>query len=285
MAIQVSSINFSGQTANVSIYAATGTTIPFSAATTINVGTQTMPFTYSSATISNEYGTFSCQFPGLSNKICTASQLTPPDGDGNRYRTIKIGNQVWMSESLRTTKFQDETTLLDNLNNDPVDNFTWGDASIASSKYWAYVHDDPNSKAIEGLLYNQYAVTGSTQGAPASSSLCPAGWHVPTLSEANTFVANIGTNAGARYPGIVYWVTLPLQFQGTNISGFNSLGSDSRFTDGSYSPNTGYGNVIWTTSPRNTIDIGITPGTSPIVATYTEPFDERFGFSVRCIKD
>jgi uncharacterized protein (TIGR02145 family) len=283
MAVEVRSNNFSGQTANVTLYAATGTTIPFSAATSINLGSQTMPFIYSSTTVSNEYGTFSCVFPGLSNKVCTTSQLTPPDGDGNVYRTIKIGNQVWMSECLRTTKFRDGITLLDNTSQ--VDSSTWANANIASSKYWAYVHDNSNSKPIEGLLYNQYAVTGSTQGAAASISLCPVGWHIPTLAEANTFVANIGTNAAARYPGIVYWVNLPSQFQGTNTSGFSSLGSDSRFTDGSYSPNTGYGNSIWTTSPRNTIDIGISPGTSPVVATYTEPFDEKFGFSVRCLKD
>ena len=244
-----------------------------------------MPFIYSSTTVSNEYGTFSCQFTGLSNKICTTSQFTPPDGDGNIYRTIKIGSQVWMSESLRTTKFQDGTTLLDNPNNDPVDSFTWADASSSSKKYWAYVHDDSNSKAIEGLLYNQYAVTGSTQGAAASSSLCPAGWHIPTLSEANTFVANIGTNAAARHPGIIYWVNLPLQFQGTNTSGFSALGSDVRFIDGSYSPNTGYGNSIWATSVRIGIDIGVAPGSSPTIITYTEPFDERYGLSVRCIKD
>ena len=279
MAIQVSSINFSGQTANVSIYAATGYTIPYNhpSGTTINVGTQTMPFTYSSATISNEYGTFSCQFPGLSNKICTASQLTPEDGDGNKYRTIKIGNQVWMSESLRTTKFQDKTTLLDNLNNDPVDNTTWSDASNTSSKYWAYVHDDPNSKAIEGLLYNQYAVTGSTQGAPASSSLCPAGWHIPTLSEANTFIANIGTTLAARHPGTDYWYVAATP--GTNTSGFNSLGSDDRSTSGD-SSGLKFQNDFWTTSNSTAIRIDAFQA-NPTIQT----LEERHGLSVRCIKD
>jgi uncharacterized protein (TIGR02145 family) len=274
MAIQVSSINFSGQTANVSIYAATGTTIPFSAATTINVGTQTMPFTYSSATISNEYGTFSCEFPGLSNKICTTSQLTPPDGDGNRYKTIKIGNQVWMSESLRTTKFRDETPLDNALQ---VDNTTWSNANIASSKYWAYVHNDPNSKAIEGLLYNQYAVTGS--------SLCPTGWHIPTLAEANTFTANTSSNLALRHPGTDYWYSFATQ--GTNTSGFNSLGSDSRTTTGSY-PNpiaTKLQNIFWTTSDRTRIQIDALTQPNPIIETYTVTFDERYGLSVRCIKD
>jgi len=279
MAIQVSSINYSGQTTNVSIYAATGTTIPFSAATTINVGTQTMPFTYSSATISNEYGTFSCQFPGLSNKICTTSQLTAPDADGNRYRTIKIGNQVWMSESLRTTKFRDGT-LLDNTTQ--VDNTAWSNANNTSSKYWAYVHDDSNSKAIEGLLYNQYAVTGSTQGAPASSSLCPAGWHIPTLSEANTFIANVDSNLALRHPGFTYWYNGATN--GTNTSGFNSLGSDDRAKTGSAS-GIKLQNYFWTTSNLTAIQIDAFIQLTPIIKTYTDTFDERHGLSVRCIKD
>jgi uncharacterized protein (TIGR02145 family) len=272
MAIQVSSINFSGQTANVSIYAATGYTIPYNdpSGTTINVGTQTMPFTYSSATISNEYGTFSCQFPDLSNKICTTSQLTPQDADGNRYRTIKIGNQVWMSESLRTTKFRDGT-LLDNPNNDPVNNTTWSDANNTSSKYWAYVRNDSNSKAIEGLLYNQYAATGSTLG----SSLCPTGWHIPTLSEANTFIANAGSNAALIYPGFAYWQA-PV---GNNTSGFNSLGSDYRDSNGNYIT-TKIQNNFWTTSNSTFIRVDFV-GSNPTIQT----LEERYGFSVRCIKD
>jgi uncharacterized protein (TIGR02145 family) len=284
MAVEVRSTNFSGQTANVTLYAATGTTIPFSAATSINLGSQTMPFIYSSTTVSNEYGTFSCQFPGLSNKVCTTSQVTPPDGDGNVYRTIKIGNQVWMSECLRTTKFRDGTPLD---NTSQVDNTTWADANIASSKYWAYVDDNSANTPVQGLLYNQYAVTGSTQGGAASNSLCPAGWHVPTLAEANTFVATIGTNIVARYPGTVYWFNFPLPFQGTNRSGFSSLGSDARFDDGTYSINKLLYNQLWTTSLKVAIQINVTGVVTdiPVVVNYTTPDTERYGSSVRCIKD
>jgi uncharacterized protein (TIGR02145 family) len=236
-----------------------------------------MPFTYSSATISNEYGTFSCQFPSLSNKICTASQLTPEDADGNRYRTIKIGNQVWMSESLRTTKFRDGTSLTNIIQ---VDDTTWSDASIASSKYWAYVDGVSGNTQIQGLLYNQYAATGSTLG----SSLCPTGWHVPTLAEALTFTGNTISNLALRHPETIYWFSLATQ--GTNTSGFNSLGSDFRNTTGSY-PNpiaNKLQNYFWTTSDRTAIQIDAF-ASNPSTITYTSTFDERLGFSVRCIRD
>jgi len=280
MAVSIQSNNFSAQTANVSLYAATGNTIPFSAATLINVGTKTIPFTYSSTTISNEYGTFSCQFTSFSNKICTTSKLTPPDGDGNQYRTIQIGNQIWMSESLRATKFRDGTPLD---NTSQVNNTTWSNSSISSNKYWAFVYGNSGNTETNGLLYNRFAITGSTQGASASSSLCPAGWHIPTVAEANTFIANIGSNIAARYPGSTYWYSIGAFFDGTNISGFSSLGSDNRGADGNYTQFTGLTNSIWIT-PSSSLVISFSGDLASI------PFidavdDARIGLSVRCIKD
>src|SRR5665647_1189950 len=76
--------------------------------------------------------------------------LTVTDIDGNVYKTIKIGNQIWTAENLKTTHYR---------NGDPITNVTddntW--ASLYSGAYCWYNNDLAN-KAIYGALYNGYAV-------------------------------------------------------------------------------------------------------------------------------
>ncbi len=103
----------------------------------------------------------------------TKSQGTVTDIDGNTYRTVSIGNQVWMAENLRTTRYNDGTTLLSGLPDDE-----W--AITTEGAYAVYPHGNVKgiySKAemvkAYGKLYNWYSVVDE-------SRLCPKGWRVPS---------------------------------------------------------------------------------------------------------
>ena len=279
MPIRITSTNYNNQVANVTLYSPTGNTIPYTNAITISLGNQTIPFNYSSTTVSNEYGIFSCNFTGFS-KTCTINQKTPVDGDGNTYNTIKIGTQVWMSENLRTKKFQDGTPLSNSVE---VNNETWGAANGSTTKYWALVNGNSGNTATYGLLYNQFAVTGSTVGGTANNNLCPSGWHIPTNAEFETLNMGLGGSnpsgggtVGTKMKSTTLWSS---SGNGTNSSGFNGLPPGDRFTDGSWGFFSFFGN-FWTTSS----------GSYWYLNYFGTTFDQStnsslLGFSVRCLRN
>jgi uncharacterized protein (TIGR02145 family) len=86
---------------------------------------------------------------------------TVEDIDGNIYPVIKLGDQFWMAENLRTSRFR---------NGDPIE-----PASGSQSASVWYNNKEPENKAY-GKLYNFYAVTDSR-------GLCTAGWKVPSDEE------------------------------------------------------------------------------------------------------
>jgi len=91
------------------------------------------------------------------------------DIDGNVYTTVKIGNQVWTVENLRTTKYNDGTPI-------PLvtDNTAWGKLTTPG---YCYYDNTTHADSIKkyGALYNWYAVD--------TKKLAPKGWHVPTDAE------------------------------------------------------------------------------------------------------
>ena len=97
---------------------------------------------------------------------------TVTDIDGNVYKTVKIGNQVWTVENLRTTKYNDGTPI-------PLvtDGAAW--AALTTPGY-CYYNNTTNADSIKkyGALYNWYVVN--------TKKLAPKGWHVPTVAEWDT---------------------------------------------------------------------------------------------------
>lgn len=105
---------------------------------------------------------------------------TITDLDGNVYTTVKIGDQVWTVENLRTTKYNDGTSIKLGAEND--------DWSKPIPQYCWYSNDIQN-KAKYGALYNWYAVN--------TGKLAPKGWHIPTKAELDTlknYLINNGFN-------------------------------------------------------------------------------------------
>ena len=92
------------------------------------------------------------------------------DADGNGYNSVKIGNQTWLTENLKTTKYNNgdliETTPL--IKQD-VSN------ELMPKYQWSYYGDESNA-AVYGRLYTWFAATDSRH-------VCPTGWHVSTNND------------------------------------------------------------------------------------------------------
>ena len=97
---------------------------------------------------------------------------TVTDIDGNVYQTVKIGDQEWTVENLRTTKYNDGTPITFD-----TSTVTW---NMAETEKYCYYTNTTNTDSIKkyGALYNWYVVS------PANpKKIAPAGWHVPTDAE------------------------------------------------------------------------------------------------------
>ncbi len=104
---------------------------------------------------------------GSLNDTIKAMPLMPDevyDANLNIYTTTKIGNQTWMRENLRATKFQDGT---------PIKEFYIGSKS---DKYGYYYN------ITEILDYAYYNNIVETLEYPVKN-ICPCGYHIPTDEE------------------------------------------------------------------------------------------------------
>jgi uncharacterized protein (TIGR02145 family) len=94
------------------------------------------------------------------------------DADGNVYQSVQIGNQVWAVSNLRTTKYNDNTSIPH-----VTDSAAW--VALTAPAFCYYNNTtDANSIKKYGALYDWYAVN--------TGKLAPAGWHVPDTTEWNT---------------------------------------------------------------------------------------------------
>ena len=197
------------------------------------------------------------------------------DIDGNVYNTVKIGNQRWMAENLKTTKLNDGTPIPE-----VTDVFEWRNTN-KPMLCW-YNNDSVTFHDLYGVLYNYHVV--------ATNKLCPEGWHVPTDLEWSELEVSAGmdsisayqtdswrwTNVAARLIDNVGWA-------GTNDFGFSALPGGYRTLDAVRYEGLGDYAAFWTSTVwyeseiwrREIITVGIRRSQT---SWYR-------GLSIRCIKD
>ena len=103
------------------------------------------------------------------------------DIDGNIYKTVYIGDQQWMAENLKTSKFNDGTEI-PNLKNG-------ADWSKNTTGAWCNYNNDTSFNQKYGKLYNWFSVNPVANG---NKNICPVGWHVPNDDEWTILINNVG---------------------------------------------------------------------------------------------
>lgn len=218
----------------------------------------------------------SCQKIETNSVTPNSSVVIKPDApvkdyDGNTYKTVKIGNQIWMAENLKTTKLNDGQSI-------PIVTgmAEWGNLTTPGL---CWGNNKASNKDAFGGLYNWHAVN--------TGKLAPKGWHIPSKAEWEILISFLGGEsiAGGKMKTTSNWFQPNLG--ATNESGFSAVPVDYRNYDGYVYWNPGDMASFWTTTAVNEIyALGIRlNGDSRECKIYPTGVKKTYGYSIRCVKD
>ncbi|MCQ2061470.1 MAG: fibrobacter succinogenes major paralogous domain-containing protein, partial [Fibrobacter sp.] len=199
--------------------------------------------------------------------------------DGKSYKTVKIGDQVWMAENLNYADSNQTPSL--------------------KGKSWCY---DNNEKYcdVTGRLYTWAAAIDSVALANDSNNpqkcgngktctlstvvqgVCPSGWHLPSEEEWNLLFTNVGDkHVGKMLKSMNGWEN---GGNDDNAYGFSALPAGIRYNDG-YFRDAGDDAYFWSASEYNSF------GACRMLLYYDSEYaymyylNKNDGFSVRCLQD
>ena len=194
------------------------------------------------------------------------------DIQGNVYKTIGIGSQIWMAENLKATRLNNGT-LIPQIKSDSI----W-----AFNRYIAfcwYNNDSINNARIYGALYNFFTVR--------TGLLCPTGWHIPQDSDWTILVDFLGgtEKAGGKLKDYYtsYWSEPNVCL--VNNYGFSALPGGRRSSYLGRFEEIRERGYWWTSTLTNDSAVYVRGmyNDNTTIGTYVSTY--RKGYSVRCIRD
>lgn len=199
------------------------------------------------------------------NSVYNASENTLTDmRDGQVYKTVTVGTQIWMSENLNY------------LPNDTVGTI-WAGRTLCGGGAWKTTTE--GNCEIFGRLYEEdfASIIKYTQ------AICPDGWSLPTKAQYQELISSLGDDAAnkMRIDNPVYWDV----DDATNQSGFSAVPS------GYYSLAKGFNPIYEQNTPVVALffDRKSQTGNSTIMIVdntinYMQFGDKQFA-AIRCIKN
>lgn len=206
----------------------------------------------------------------LSFKTIGASLI---DYDNNEYDFVRIGNQIWMAENLKTTHYADGTAI------DLVENSSsWDDYVLLNSPAMCYYNNNASNEAdTYGALYTWVA----------ARMACPDDWHLPSDAEWTELIDYLGgiSVAGGKMkePGFTHWESP--NTGATNESGFNAFPGGRRNDDGIFNFFSTNAYFWGDTEFYGHQIVYIILYNDDSEVSYSTIYYTDYGFSVRCLKD
>ena len=165
--------------------------------------------------------------------------------DGQTYKTVKIGKQVWMAE---------------NLNYETKESYCYNDSAEYCAKY--------------GRLYKWNAAL----------NVCPSGWHLPTRNEGVTLFNSVGglDTAAKMLKSVDGWTE---NGSGTDSFGFTALAVGDRDEFNAYENEGRFTGFWTSTEVNENYAAHIHLFCLSDDAAMSSSFNKEYGYAVRCVKD
>ncbi|MFN2394174.1 MAG: fibrobacter succinogenes major paralogous domain-containing protein [Bacteroidales bacterium] len=212
--------------------------------------------------------------------------------DGNTYGTVKIGDQLWMTENLRTVTYNNGDSVT---NGSGLGNYT----NFNDPRFYFYYDDDTTQLPEYGKLYTWYVITDLR-------GVCPPDFRIPDIIDFENLILHLdplatpfnnlssGNNEFSAIAGGMLRATGNIN-DGTgswehpngganNVTQMSLLPSGYRDPSGSFN-GLGFNAALWSFTEEDS-SRGIMFYTHFLNAGFlTNNFSKKTGYSVRCMKE
>ncbi len=194
--------------------------------------------------------------------------------DNEKYSSVKIGIQEWMSENLNAGYFR---------NGDPIPEArtaeAWKEAGQNGRPAWCYYDNEPENGKIFGRLYNWYAVSDPR-------GLAPEGWRIPGDRDwqilVNALMGPEEAGGKLKEAGTAHWIEP--NAGAVNSTGFTARPGGCRDIHGAVFRYIGDVAFFWSATESAAFTAWFWELYSSHSQVQRHFQNKQFGFSVRCVR-